>query len=71
MRRWLSRPAVVLTVACVQVSWEKSSIQEHLESHFIELDSYARLYVHPLSKLQKPRPVQGFSFCPFLICKIS
>jgi len=37
----------------LQVSWDKKSIQDHLEFHCLGLEEYARLYVVPLLGLLK------------------
>jgi hypothetical protein len=43
----------------LQVSWDKKSIQDHvLDSHFLDLEGYARLYVVPLLGIRKSRPVK-------------
>ncbi len=46
-------------VIMLQVSWDKKSIQDHvLDSHFLDLEGYARLYVVPLLGIRKSRPVK-------------
>jgi hypothetical protein len=36
-----------------QVSWNKSSIEEHVKTHFLDLERYAKLYVFPFAKLHQ------------------